>query len=101
MREMISAAAFLLLLAAAVPAATAAGTDQASPAKSAGPAPEHVITGNVESVHEGTGAIKINGQTIYMALNSEIPFPKVGQQVTYVYEQRGGRDVITTFRLPQ
>ena len=101
MREMLSAAACLLLLAAAVPAATAAGTDQASPAQSASPAPEHVITGNVELVHEGTGAIKINGQTIYMALNSEIPLPKVGQQVTYVYEQRDGRDVITTFRLPQ
>jgi hypothetical protein len=64
------------------PAATAAGADQASPAQSASPAPEHVITGNVESVHEGTGVIKINGQTIYMALNSEIPSPKVGQQVT-------------------
>ena len=101
MREMLSAAAFLLLLAAAVPAATAAGTDQPGPAKSAASTPEEVITGTVELVHEGTGAIKINGQTIYMALNSEIPFPKVGQQVTYVYEQRDGRNVITTFRLPQ
>ena len=101
MREMISAAVFLLLLAVAMPAATAAGRDHASPAKSAASTPEEVITGTVESVHEGTGAITINGQTIYMALNSEIPLPEVGQKVTYVYEERDGRDVITTFRLPQ
>jgi hypothetical protein len=43
----------------------------------------------------------INGRTIYMALNSEIPFPKVGQKVTYVYEKRDGHNVITSFRLPQ
>lgn len=101
MHQIISAAAFVLLLAAAVPAATAAGSDQADPSGSAGSTAEQVITGNVDSVNQGSGAIVINGQTIYMALNSEIPFPKVGQKVTYVYEKRDGHDVITSFRLPQ
>ncbi len=101
MREIFSAAAFVLLLAAAVPAATAAGTDQASPAKSAGSPAEQVITGTVRSVNEDTGAIMINGQTIYMTLNSEIAFPKVGQKVTYIYEERDGRDVVTSFRQGQ
>ena len=101
MREMFSAAAFVLLLAVALPGATAAGTDQASPAKSASSPAEQVITGTVESVHEDTGAIKINGQTLYMTANGEMAVPKVGQKVTYVYEERDGRNVITTFRLQQ
>ena len=101
MREMFSAAAFFLLLGAAVPAPTAAATDQASPANSVGSPAEQVITGTVRSVNENTGAIMIDGQTIYMTLNSEIPLPKVGQKVTYVYEAREGRDVITSFRLPR
>ena len=101
MREMMSAVAFVLLLTAAVPAATAAGADQANPTESSGSTTEQVITGTIDSAHEDTGAIVINGQTIYMALNSEIPFPKVGQKVTYVYEKRDGRNVITSFRLPQ
>jgi hypothetical protein len=101
MREMFSAAAFVLLLIASVPAATAAETGQASPTKSAGSTAEQVITGTVESVHEDTGAIVVNGQTLYMTPNGEMAVPKVGQRVTYVYEKRDGRDVITTFRLGQ
>jgi Cu/Ag efflux protein CusF len=98
MREIFSAA-FVLLLAMALPAA-AAGTDQASSAQPAGSS-EQVITGSVESVDEGTGRIVINGQTLYMTANGEMAIPKVGQKVTYVYEQRDGRNVITSFRLGQ
>jgi hypothetical protein len=101
MHQLVSAAAFILLLAAAVPAANAAGSDQADPSGSTGSTAERVITGNVDSVNQNSGAIVINGRTIYMALNSEIPFPKVGQKVTYVYEKRDGHNVITSFRLPQ
>jgi Cu/Ag efflux protein CusF len=101
MREMFSTVAIVLLLTAAVPVATPAGTDQARPAKSTGSISEQVITGTVESVHEDTGAIKINGQTLYMTANGEMAVPKVGQKVTYVYEERDGRNVITTFRLQQ
>jgi Cu/Ag efflux protein CusF len=101
MREMISAAAFVLLLIAAVPAATAAGTDQAHPSGSAGSKAEQVITGTVDSVHEDTGAVVINGQTFYIAPNGEMAVPKRGQRVTYVYEERDGRNVVTSFRLGQ
>jgi hypothetical protein len=101
MRKMFSAAACVLLLSAAVPAAAAAGTDQTTPAQSSGSTPEQVITGTVESVHEGTGAIVINGHTLYMTLNGEMAVPYVGQKVTYVYEERNGRNVITSFRLGQ
>jgi Cu/Ag efflux protein CusF len=98
MREMISAA-FVLLLAPALPAA-AAGTDQASSAQPAG-SNEQVITGLVESVDEGTGRIVVDGKTLYMTANGEMAIPKVGQKVTYVYEQRDGQNVITSFRLGQ
>ncbi len=101
MRAMFSAAAFVLLLTATIPAATAAGNDQASQAQSAGSTAEQVITGIVELVHEDTGAIVINGQTLYMISNGEMAVPRVGQRVTYVYEMRDGRNVITTFRLQQ
>jgi hypothetical protein len=36
-----------------------------------------------------------------MIENGEMAIPKVGQKVTYVYEQRDGRNVITSFRLGQ
>ena len=72
MREMISAAAFVLLLITSVLAATAAGTDQAHPSGSAGSKAEQVITGTVDSVHEDTGAVVINGQTFYIAPNGEM-----------------------------
>jgi Cu/Ag efflux protein CusF len=99
MRDTISAAAFVLLLATAFPAA-AAGTDQAGPALHAGSS-EQVITGSVESVDEGTGRIVVDGKTLYMTANGEMAIPKVGQKVTYVYEQRDGQNVITSFRLGQ
>jgi Cu/Ag efflux protein CusF len=98
MHQMVSAAAFVLLLAAAVPAATAA---QADPSGSAGSTAEKVITGNVDSVDENTGAVVINGKTLYVTTNGEMAVPKVGQKVTYVYEQRDGRNVVTSFRLGQ
>jgi Cu/Ag efflux protein CusF len=101
MREMISAAAFVLLLIAAVPAATAAGTDRAHPSGSAGSTAEQVITGTVDSVDKDTGAVVINGQTLYIAPNGEMDVPKRGQRVTYVYEERDGRNVVTSFRQGQ
>jgi hypothetical protein len=100
MRETISAAAFVLLLAGAIPPAIAAGSDYASPAQPAGSG-EQVITGPVESVDEGTGRIVVNGKTLYMTANGEMAVPQVGQKVTYVYQQRDGRNVITSFRLGQ
>jgi hypothetical protein len=98
MREMIFAAALVLLPIGAVPAATAAGTDQAG---SAGSKAEQVITGTVDSVDEDTGAAVINGQTLYISPNGEMAVPKVGQRVTYVYEERDGRNVVTSFRQGQ
>jgi Cu/Ag efflux protein CusF len=97
MRE-ITAAVFVLTLATAFPAA--AGTDQASSAQPAGSS-QQVITGLVESVDEGTGRIVVDGKTLYMTANGEMAIPEVGQKVTYVYEQRDGQNVITSFRLGQ
>ena len=99
MRKKVSAVAVALLLAAAVPAATAAGTDPAKPSGSAGATAEQVITGTVSSVDKDTGAVVIDGNTLYITLNGEMPVPKVGQRVTYIYEQRDGRNVVTSFRL--
>jgi hypothetical protein len=43
----------------------------------------------------------VDGKTLYMTANGEMAIPKVGQKVTYVYEQRDGQNVITSFRLGQ
>ena len=101
MPQMFSAAAVALLLAAAVPPASAAGSDQADPSGSAASTAEQVITGRVDSVDHNTGAVVINGKTFYVTTNGEMMVPKVGQKVTYVYEQRDGRNVVTSFRLGQ
>jgi Cu/Ag efflux protein CusF len=101
MREIFSAAVFVLLVAAAGPAATAAGTDQADPSGSTGSTAEKVITGTVDSFDKDTGAVVINGKTLYITANGEMALPNVGQKVTYVYEQRDGRNVVTSFRLGQ
>jgi hypothetical protein len=101
MREIVSAAVFVLLLAAAVPAAIAAGTDQADPSGSIGSTAGKVITGTVDSFDKDTGAVVINGKTLYTTANGEMAVPNVGQRVIYVYEQREGRNVVTSFRLGQ
>jgi hypothetical protein len=101
MRQIISAAVFVLLLATAVSAATAAGTDQADPSGSTGSTAEKVITGTVDSFDNDTGAVVINGKTLYITTNGEMAAPNVGQRVTYVYEQRDRRNVVTSFRLGQ
>jgi Cu/Ag efflux protein CusF len=101
MRQMFSAAAFVLLLAATVPTVIAAGTDQATTAKSVGSTSEQMITGTVDSFDNDTGAVVINGKSRYITANGEMEAPKVGQRVTYVYEQRDGRNVVTSFRLGQ
>jgi Cu/Ag efflux protein CusF len=100
-REIFSAAVFILLLATAIPAATAAGTDQGDPSGSTGATVEKVITGTVDSFDKDTGAVVINGKTLYITTNGEMAVPSVGQKVTYVYEQRDGRNVVTSFRLGQ
>ena len=55
----------------------------------------HLISGT-----EGH-AVVINGQTLFIAPNGEMAVPKRGQRVTYVYEERDGRNVVTSFRLGQ
>ena len=55
------------------------------------------ITGTVEKADAKTGRIVVDGQTLYMPLSSEAPSPKVGDRVTFGYEEQGGKKVITTF----
>jgi hypothetical protein len=90
-----------LTLVAAVPTAGAAGSDQAEPSGSAGSTAEQIITGTVKSVDNNTGAVVINGKTFYLTTNGEMAIPEVGQRVTYVYEERDGRNVVTSFRQAQ
>ena len=77
----------------------AAGGDQyqTSPAP-AGEAGRKQLTGFVDDVDEDTGRIVVDGQTLVMRPNPEAFFPRKGQKVTFVYEEKDGQKVIDTFR---
>lgn len=59
------------------------------------------ISGTVEKVDQSTGRIVVGGETLYMPQTSEAPTPKVGDNVSFGYEEQGGRKVITSFRQAQ
>ena len=96
----------VLLLASAGPAfaagtetGAAAGGDQyktaPAPAVEAG---RKQLTGFVDDVDEDTGRIVVDGQTLVMRPSPEAFFPRKGQKVTFVYEEKDGQKVIDTFR---
>src|SRR4051794_22128661 len=73
----------------------AAGGDQYQPASEAG---RKQLTGFVDDVDEDTGRIVVDGQTLVMRPSPEAFYPRKGQKVTFVYEERDGQKVIDTFR---
>ena len=86
-------------LAASTEAGSAAGGDQyrSTPA-AAGEAGRKQLTGFVDDVDEDTGRIVVDGQTLIMRPSPEAFFPRKGQKVTFVYEEKDGQKVIDTFR---
>jgi len=94
----------ILLLASAGAAAdaesgTAAGGDQyQAGAAPAGEAGRKQLTGFVDDVDEDSGRIVVDGQTLIMRPSPEAFFPRKGQKVTFVYEEKDGQKVIDTFR---
>jgi hypothetical protein len=78
---------------------TAAGGDQyQTPPAPAGEAGRKQLTGFVDDVDEDTGRIVVDGQTLIMRPSPEAFYPRKGQKVTFVYEERDGQKVIDTFR---
>jgi hypothetical protein len=77
----------------------AAGGDQYQPAPApAGEAGRKQLTGFVDDVDEDTGRIVVDGQTLVMRPSPEAFYPRKGQKVTFVYEEKDGQKVIDTFR---
>jgi hypothetical protein len=70
---------------------------QTSPAP-AGEAGRKQLTGFVDDVDEDSGRIVVDGQTLVMPPSPEAFFPRKGQKVTFVYEEKDGQKVIDTFR---
>jgi len=79
--------------------AQAAGGDQyqTSPAPAA-EAGRKELTGFVDDVDEDTGRIVVDGQVLIMRPSPEAFYPRKGQKVTFVYEEKDGQKVIDTFR---
>jgi hypothetical protein len=77
----------------------AAGGDQyQSASPPAGEAGWKQLTGFVDDVDEDTGQIVVDGQTLVMPPSPEAFYPRKGQKVTLVYEEKDGQKVIDTFR---
>ena len=52
----------------------------------------------MDDVDEDTGRIVVDGQTLVMRPSPEAFYPRKGQKVTFVYEEKDGQKVIDTFR---
>jgi hypothetical protein len=96
-----------VLLLAPAGAASAASTEAGSAAggeqyqtnsKPAGEAGRKQLTGFVDDVDEDTGRIVADGQVLVMRPSPEAFYPRKGQKVTFVYEERDCEKVIDTFR---
>ena len=74
----------------------AAGGDQYQTSPT--PAGRKQLTGFVDDVDEDTGRIVVDGQTLVMRPSPEAFYPRKGQKVTFVYEEKDGQKVIDTFR---
>ena len=86
-------------VAAGAESGAAAGGDQyQAGAAPAGEAGRKQLTGFVDDVDEDSGRIVVDGQTLIMRPSPEAFFPRKGQKVTFVYEEKDGQKVIDTFR---
>ena len=102
-----SFALFPILLLASAGGAAAAGAESGAAAGGdqyqagaapAGEAGRKQLTGFVDDVDEDSGRIVVDGQTLIMRPSPEAFFPRKGQKVTFVFEEKDGQKVIDTFR---
>jgi len=100
----LSAATALALLGALGGVGTASAvapkmtTEQAATSTGNQTEQQKEITGTVEKVDTEAGRVVVDGQTLFMPQSSEAPSPKLGDKVTFTYQEQGGKKVITSFR---